>query len=336
MNVLITGCAGLIGSNLCNWLLDNIENITIIGVDNLSGGYKVNIPLSVKFYEIDLCDYKSVNEIFTNHNIEYIFHFAAYAAECLSPFIRTYNYSNNLLATTNLVNMAIKHKIKRFVFTSSMAVYGKGDGKLPYTEETPKNPVDPYGVAKLSCEMDLKIASEQHGIEYCIIRPHNVYGVNQNIWDRYRNVLGIWMYQIINGEDITIYGDGEQVRAFTYVDDILQPLWNAAVYEKAKNQEINLGGIHEISINNVAKMVLDQCDDNPFYNTQIKYLESRHEIKKAWCSYKKSIDLLDFKMNTTLYHGIRKMWRWVLKQPKRDRHKWSEFEIDDKIYSYWK
>ena len=102
-----------------------------------------------------------------------------------------------------------------------MATYGNGNGEIPFTEETPQIPIDPYGVAKLACEMDIKIAGEQHRLDWCIIRPHNVYGDKQNIWDVYRNVLGIWMYQLLNNEDITIYGDGTQTRAFSHIDDIL-------------------------------------------------------------------------------------------------------------------
>ena len=150
--------------------------------------------------------------IFKNSKPDYVFHFAAYAAEGLSPFIRTYNYDNNLKATAAIVNECIKHDVKRLVFTSTLAVYGYGYGGIFDEKQTPK-PIDPYGVAKYACEMDIQIAGEQHGLDWCIIRPHNVYGIKQNIWDKYRNVLGIWMYQHLNGEPMTIFGDGEIGRA---------------------------------------------------------------------------------------------------------------------------
>ena len=330
MVILITGVAGLIGSKFAKWLIQN-TNHKIIGIDNLSGGYIDNLDDNIEFYNFNLNEYEKVEDIFKKYKIDYIYHFAAYAAEGLSPFIRKFNYENNLLVTTNLVNLSIKYTIKRFIFTSSMATYGNGDNKLPFTEETIQNPIDPYGVAKLACELDIKIAADQHNLEYCIIRPHNVYGDNQNIWDKYRNVLGIWMYKLLNNQDITIYGDGEQTRAFSYIDDILEPLWNAAIYEKSKNQCINLGGTKQISLNEASDILLDIVG----YGKKI-YLEKRHEVKHAYCTYKKSQDLLDFEMKTELSDGIRNMWEWCKIQPNRVVKKWGKYELDNGLYDYWK
>ena len=331
MNILITGVAGLIGSKFADWIIANKSNIHIIGIDNLSGGYIENINKSIEFYNLNLNDYKKIEKIFKNNKITYIFHFAAYAAEGLSPFIRKFNYENNLLVTTNLINLSIKYNIKRFIFTSSMAIYGNSDGKLPFNEDSPQIPIDPYGVAKLACEQDIIIASDQHNLDYCIVRPHNVYGDKQNIWDKYRNVLGIWMYQILNNEDITIYGNGEQSRAFTYIEDILKPLWNAAVYEKAKNEKINLGGIYNITLNKASDILLEITQKG-----KKKYLEKRHEVKHAYTSYDKSVKLLDFEMKTSLKEGLEKMWIWAKLQPNRERKKWTKYELDVGIYSYWK
>ena len=334
MIILITGVAGLLGSNFADYILKNKKDITIIGIDNLSGGYKSNINQNIIFYEEDLLNFDKIEDIFKLHNIDYIFHFGAYAAECLSPFIRKFNYQNNLLTTTNLVNLSIKYNIKRFIFTSSVAVYGFGnnDNKSFNEEITSKNPIDPYGVAKLACEMDIKIASTQHNLDYCILRPHNVYGKKQNIWDIYRNVLGIWMYQILNNEDITIYGDGEQTRAFTYIADIMEPIWQSAISDKSKNQEINLGGIKEIKLIDAAKSLLKITKTNQ----SIKYLEKRHEVKHVNCDYIKSINLLDYKMITDLEEGLTIMWEWVQKQPKKNRTKWDKYELDTGMYGYWK
>jgi UDP-glucose 4-epimerase len=177
MNILITGVAGLLGSNLADWITDNHPGHAIIGIDDLSGGYLDNINSSVIFYKEDLIN-DNLNYIFKNHKIDLIFHFAAYAAEGLSPFMRSYNYKNNLISTTKLINMAIEYDIKRFVFTSSMATYGRG--KAPFDEKDIPMPIDPYGIAKYACEMDLRVAREQHGLDYCIVRPHNVYGKKQN------------------------------------------------------------------------------------------------------------------------------------------------------------
>ena len=212
-----------------------------------------------------------------------------------------------------------------------MATYGFGDNNPPFDEETSQVPMDPYGVAKLACEMDIKIAGEQHGLEWCILRPHNVYGDKQNIWDKYRNVLGIWMCQLLNQEDITIYGDGDQKRAFSYIDDILEPLWKAGIDERSKNQCINLGGSIDYTINEAADILLKVVGRG-----NKKYCEQRHEVKYAYSTHKKSENLLDFKMNVHLEEGLTKMWEWAQKQPTRQRKKWEKYELDIGIYDYWK
>ena len=224
--VLVTGVAGLLGSRLADWIINNTD-YKVVGVDDLSGGYIENIPKGVKFYKFDLKSLNRVDSLFEKWKPDIVYHFAAYAAEGLSPFIRKYNYENNLIASTNLITCSIKHDVNRFVFASSMSVYGN-KYEPPFHEDLQQSPIDPYAVAKYGVEMDLKIAYEQHGLKYTIVRPHNFYGQNQNIWDKYRNVLGIWMYQIMNGMQPTIFGDGEQVRAFSYVDDSIVPFWNAS------------------------------------------------------------------------------------------------------------
>ena len=330
MNVLITGVAGLLGSRLADWILENDPDVTIIGIDNFSGGYVENINSRVKFYKLDLVR-DSISDLFQKHDIDYVFHFAAYAAEGLSPFIRGFNYDNNLKSTARIVNQCIKHDVKRLIFTSSMAVYGHGENQA-FDEKQIPCPIDPYGVAKYACEMDIKIAGEQHGLDWCIIRPHNVYGAKQNIWDKYRNVLGIWMYQHLNGKPITIFGSGTQTRAFSYIDDSLEPLWNAAIEPRASKQIINLGGIHSVSIleaNNILKNVIG-CTENTIF------LEERHEVMHAVSTYQKSIDILGFKHETDLEDGLMKMWEWARLQPMRNQFVWPSFELDKGLYSFWK
>jgi len=325
-NILITGVAGLLGSRLADWIIDNTD-YKVIGVDDLSGGFKKNVNKKVKFYKQDVVD--GLDKIFKKHKPEYVYHFAAYAAEGLSPFIRKFNYRNNLLATADVINNCIKYDIKRLVFTSTLAVYGMGTP--PFGEDYPLQPIDPYGVAKLGCELDIHIAGQQHNLDWCIIRPHNVYGVKQNIWDKYRNVLGIWMYQHMNGEDITIFGDGEQKRAFSYIDNCLEPFWKAAVDERASKQVINVGGIKECTINEAADTLIKVMGSG-----KKVYLEPRHEVKYAYPTYEKSQMLLDYKEDIDLKEGLTNMWKWAQKQPKRKRFFWNEYELDKGIYSYWK
>jgi len=327
--VLITGVAGLLGSRLSDWIIENKPEYTVIGIDDLSGGFKENINPKVKFYNSNIIG-ETIKEIFVENDIEYVFHFAAYAAEGLSPFIRAYNYDNNLKSTALIVNECIKHDIKRLVFTSTLAVYGHGNGGI-FDESQQQAPIDPYGVAKYACEMDIKIAGEQHGLDWCIIRPHNVYGIKQNIWDKYRNVLGIWMYQYMNGQDMTIFGDGLQTRAFSFIDDSLEPLWNAAVKDKASKEIINLGGIEEVSIKDASSILREVIGDG-----NVVHLESRHEVKHSIPTYNKSVEILGFEHKTSMKDGLTQMWKWAKKQPMKDRFVWPSYELDKGIYSFWK
>jgi len=329
--ILVTGVAGLIGSRLTSWILDNTD-YNVIGIDDLSGGYIENVDKRCKFYQINLSNSQNeIEKIFKNYKIEIVYHLAAYAAEGLSPFIRKFNYENNLISSINLINASIKFNIKRFVFTSTMAVYGD-DYNPPFSESMIPSPVDPYGIAKFAVEMDLKCAYKQHGLNYTIIRPHNVYGIGQNIWDKYRNVLGIWMFQILNNEQPTIFGDGEQKRSFSYIDDILEPMWIASQSDKCICEIINLGGIKETSIIDACNTLVNVA------NTQLKpiFLESRHEVKYAWSSWEKSEQLIGFKHTINIDEGLLKMWNWAKLQPNRDRKVWEKYEIENGIYSFWK
>ena len=327
--VLITGVAGLLGSRLADWIIKNKPEYTVVGIDDLSGGFKENINPKVDFWQMNLIEHP-IENIFEVHKIDYVFHFAAYAAEGLSPFIRTYNYDNNLKSTARIVNECIKHNVKRLVFTSTLAVYGHGDGGI-FREEQQQAPIDPYGIAKYACEMDIQVAGLQHGLDWCIIRPHNVYGIKQNIWDKYRNVLAICIYQHLNCIDMTIFGDGNQTRAFSYIDDSLEPLWNSAVRPEASKQIINLGGIEEISIKDASKVLREVIGSG-----NIVHLEGRHEVKHSIPTFQKSIDLLDFEYKTSMKQGLTEMWNWAKDQPMKDRFVWPSYELDKGIYSFWK
>jgi UDP-glucose 4-epimerase len=331
MKVLITGVAGLIGSRLADWIIEHKTDVEVYGIDDLSGGYSENINPKVKFIKLNLSNSNTeLSHIFSQVNPDYVFHFAAYAAEGLSPFIRTYNYDNNLRSTAAIVNECVRYGVKRLIFTSTLAVYGHGYGGIFDESQVPK-PIDPYGVAKYACEMDIQIAGEQHGLDWCIIRPHNVYGIKQNIWDKYRNVLGIWMFQHLNGEPMTIFGDGEQTRAFSYIDDSLEPLWNAAIKKEASREIINLGGIEEHSINNACQTLQEVIGEG-----KIEYREKRHEVKFSIPTHKKSVDILGFNHKTNLKDGLSNMWEWAKIQPQRERFVWSSYELDKGIYSFWK
>jgi UDP-glucose 4-epimerase len=328
MNILITGVAGLIGSNFADWLIENDKADNVVGVDDLSGGYIDNVNEEVIFHKENLIE-DNLNYIFERYKFDLVYHFAAYAAEGLSPFMRVFNYKNNLIATTRLITLSIKYNIKRFIFTSSMATYGRG--KPPFDENDILQPIDPYGIAKFACEMDLRVANEQHGLDFCIIKPHNVYGPKQNIWDKYRNVLGIWINQHLNGKPISIFGSGDQRRAFSYIGDCVEPLWNAGTKDTASKQTINLGGTKDISINEAADTLIEVMGGGSKVT-----LTARHEVKHAWSTWDKSIKLLEYKEKHTLNEGLSIMWDWAKKQPKRTQQIWESYELDKGMYDFWR
>lgn len=339
MRVVVTGCAGFIGSRFCEYLLETKElrSLFIIGIDDLSGGYIENVPVDERllFIKADLSnkeDQKLIDHEFKKEHIDYIFHYACFAPEGLSNFMRQYTYTNSVLASVYLINCGIKYKIKRFIFTSSNAVYG--EQVPPFDENMIPQPVDSYGISKYCVEMDLKVAYTHHHMEYTIIRPRNVFGIKQNILDPYRNVIGIWMYQILNNLPITIYGDGNNTRSFSYIDDILPCLLTAAIKDEAKNQIINLGSFNHISLNDIAKII---CKITNTSENNIIHLEQRHEVKHAWSSYQKSIDILNYTETTALKDALTIMWTWAKNiNTLQPRKYFTEYEIDNKIYSYWK
>lgn len=330
-SILITGVAGLIGSRVADWIIKNQPEYEVVGIDNLFGGYIENVNDRVIFYKMDLST-DDISKVFEWHNIEYVYHFAAYAAEGLSYFMPVFNDQNNMLSTDNVIKECVKHNVKRLVYTSSMAVYGEGIEKGRIFDENDRpHPIDPYGMSKYACERNIEIIGNHFSLDWCIIRPHNVYGIKQNIWDKYRNVLGIWMYQILNNEPMLIYGDGEQTRAFSFIDDCLESFWNAAVKEEASKQIINLGGEIPYTINEAANLL---CEITGYNN--IEHKEERHEVKHAVPTSQKSKDILGYKQSTSLRDGLTKMWEWAKTQPMRSQYKWNNYEIEKGIYSYWK
>lgn len=333
--ILITGVAGLLGYNFATWLLDHTEH-NVVGIDAMydwGNHNKVSPNKRYKFHMLDLTKhYDEFDHIVKQNDVKIIYHFASYAAEGLSPFMRRFNYMQNTVASANVINTAIKYGCK-IIFTSSMSVYGHGHGMYPYNfKETDRpSPIDPYAIAKYGIEQDLSVAADQHGLKWVIIRPHNVFGIGQNVNDKYRNVLGIWMHQAISGEPLTIYGDGEQERAFTYIDNILEPLY--VVSDPQYDYEvINLGGIKGMTLNDACEVVKKVTG----YDNVI-HLEARHEVKRAVPDPTHSIELFGYMDKVSFEEGIRRMWEWVKQENKvADWYVWDEFELDKGIYSYWK
>ena len=328
--VLITGVAGLLGSRLADWIIENQPDYQVIGIDDLSGGYKENVNPKVKFIELNLVtESHHFDVLMKEYKPDYVFHFAAYAAEGLSPFIRNFNYRNNLICSSNLINECINQNTK-FIFTSSMAVYGEQEP--PFTEDKRPQPVDPYGVAKYAVECDLKLAHDQFGLRYNIVRPHNVLGIYQNIWDKYRNVIGIFIRKTLNGEPILVYGDGEQTRAFSDIKYYMKPF--DKLLTDCDNETFNIGADKYFTLNEVAKTV-QEIGKKYGYEVPIEHGEPRHEVKHAYCNHDKAKNLLKFKDDTKLEELIESIFVWAMKQPNR-KVKTMEYEVTKNIYDYWR
>lgn len=328
MKVLITGVAGLLGANFSRHLLS--KGYKVVGIDDLSGGYEESVPRDVTFYKQDLVNRKAIDGIFNKEKPDYVFHFAAYAAEGLSPFIRNYNYTNNVLASANVINACINNDVKKVIFTSSMAVYGIGDP--PFTEEQLPTPEDPYGIAKYAVEMDLKLAHEMFGLKYSIVRPHNVVGLYQNIWDRYRNVIGIWIRKALNNEPLSIFGDGTQVRAFSDIKYYMEPF--EKLMTSHDSEIFNIGADKYYTINEAADAVITVAKELGINATKV-HLEKRNEVHTAYCDHSKAHELLSFEDNTDLHETVMKMFKWAIKQPNRPT-KTMNYEIEKNMYSFWK
>ena len=329
MKIFVTGCAGLLGSNYSRHLLQN--GYEVVGIDNLSGGYKAFVPEgeNFTFVKLNLEKQKKLAELFEKHKPKALFHFAAYAAEGLSPFIRNFNYRNNLICSANLINECINQDTK-MIFTSSMAVYGEQEP--PFTEDKKPQPIDPYGIAKFAVETDLRLASKQFGLRYNIVRPHNVLGVYQNIWDKYRNVIGIFIRKTLNGIPVLVYGDGEQTRAFSDIKYYMEPF--DKLIDNYDGEIFNIGADKYFSLNEVAETV-QRVGRKYGYDVPIEHGEGRHEVKHAYCDHTKAKTMLDFKDDTRLEELIETMFVWAMKQPNR-KVKMRDYEVSKNIYDYWK
>lgn len=326
-HALVTGGAGFIGAHVCRHLLQSGFQVTTI--DDLSGGFKENIPDGASFHQISVVDHDAVDNLFEISHFDYVFHLAAYAAEGLSHFIRRFNYNNNLIGSINLINASVKHKVKCFVFTSSIAVYGKG--QLPMIEDMVPVPEDPYGISKLAVEQDLRTAHDMFGLDYIVFRPHNVYGELQNTGDPYRNVIGIFMSQLINGEPLTIFGDGLQTRAFSYIDDIAPYIAKSVLIPEAYNSIFNIGADKEYTVKQLAELVMNVIG----IRKELRLLPPRLEAKHAWADHSKAQKVFGINNLTDIETGLARMADWVKQAGIRKAKAFSDIEIYQNLPQSW-
>ncbi len=327
MKALVTGAAGFIGSHVTQHLLR--DGHQVVALDDLSGGFRENVPDGAHWIQASVCDYDFLQTLFGDEHFDYVFHLAAYAAEGLSHFIRRYNYETNLVGSVNLINLSVLHSVKCFVFTSSIAVYGAN--QLPMVEGMVPQPEDPYGISKYAVELDLMAARSQFGLNYIVFRPHNVYGEHQNIGDKYRNVIGIFMNQISSGQPLTIFGDGEQTRAFSYIDDVAPVIARSVQNPDAYGEVFNIGADQPYTVNELARVVCEVMSVSP----QVNYLPPRKEVLHAFSSHEKVRRYFDIPQAVSLRDGIVRMTTWVNKVGSRKTKNFTAIEIPYGLPKGW-
>ena len=308
--ILVTGAAGFLGSHLC----ENLQNLNykVVGIDSMIGGDIDNLPKNLEFHKMDCCDFDSLNKIMKG--VDIVYHCAATAHEGLSVFSPVEISKNNYLATVSVITAAINNKAKRIIYCSSMARYG--DQQTPFTEDMEPRPVDPYGISKVAGEQVLKCLCDLNNVEWAIAVPHNIIGPKQKYDDPFRNVVSIMINRLLQNKKPIIYGDGEQKRCFSYVDDCIGSLL-ALVDNKSLNKDIiNIGPDEEfVTINKIAEI----CSNVTGSNLTPEYYPDRpKEVKHATCSADKARKLLNYKTKTDLYTGIKKTYEYIKnKGPKK-------------------
>jgi UDP-glucose 4-epimerase len=327
-NVLVTGGAGFIGSHIAEELIHRGRQVVVL--DDLSGGFMDNVVPGAQFVQGSITDHELIDHLFDEHRFEYVFHLAAYAAEGLSHFIKRFNYNNNLIGSVNLINASVNAGVKCFVFTSSIAVYGASP-ELPMTEATRPHPEDPYGIAKLAVEQELQVCKEMFDLDYIVFRPHNVYGERQNIGDKYRNVVGIFMNQALQNLPMTIFGDGEQKRAFSYISDVAPIIARSIEVPEAYNQVFNVGAETPYTVNELAETVARAMGVEP----QIKHLPARNEVKYAYSSHDKVQKYFGAPQPVSLEAGVQKMTAWVKAHGARKSQKFGNIEVTKNFPVAW-
>ena len=331
--VLITGGAGFIGAHVTRAVLsdDRYESLQVVVLDDLSGGFRDNVPGShrVTFREGSITDHRLVDELFETFDVRYVFHLAAYAAEGLSHFIRRFNYTNNLIGSINLINASVCHNVERFVFTSSIAVYGAA--QVPMLESSVPHPEDPYGIAKLAVEQDLESAHKQFGLRYTIFRPHNVYGEFQNIGDRYRNVVGIFMNRIMQQQPLPVFGDGLQQRAFSFIGDLIPAIVSSPFVPGTDGEIFNIGAALPVTILELAERIGQVFGMQP----EILFLPARNEVRLAWSDHSKTERVFGPLPSTSLADGLHRMAEWARRIGPRPSRPFSDIEITVGLPPSW-
>jgi len=301
--ILVTGVAGFLGSHLAERFIKLGHEV--IGIDNMIGGYEDNIPNKIKFYNFDCCDLKNID--FIMKKVDVVYHCAATAHEGLSVFSPIEITKNNYLASITIITSAIKHDVKRIIYCSSMARYGQG--KTPFTEEMETKPIDPYGISKVAVENVLINLCNLNNIQWVIAVPHNIIGPRQKYDDPFRNVISIMLNRMLLGKEPIIFGDGNQKRCFSYIDDCIYCLLKMLDLPEVNKQIINIGPDEEfVTINKIAELCKNVTGSNlnPIYKK-----ERPKEVFLANCSANKARKLFNYKPQCTLKDGLKEMIEYI-------------------------
>lgn len=285
----------------------------VYGVDDLSGGYRRNIPRGCRFTKLDLRRRAAVERYMARVKPDIVFHDASFATEGGSQFFPINSTERNYLAYLNTLVPAVRHGLKKVVLASSMSVYGRQ--RPPFTENMPRAPEDVYAVAKASMERVTEILASVHRFRYTIIRPHNVYGPRQNLGDPYRNVIAIFVNALMSGKPFYVYGDGRQRRSFTYIDDYTPHVVRAGLHEAFDSEIFNIGPREEIRLRDLARLVIRlyfgserACPKR----LRPRFLAGRPlEVKLAYCSPRKAERRLGYRTTVPLMEGIRRLIDWA-------------------------
>jgi len=341
MKVFITGIDGFLGAKLHDYLVRKRHKVT--GNDSLI----CNTGLTqLATWNVDCRDFEHMSNMFDLHETEVLVHCAATAHEGLSSFSPSFVTKNIFEASVATFSAAIAAGVKRIVFMSSMARYGRGQFGPPFSETMTPAPVDPYGIAKVAAEQVLRVLCETHGIKWCCLVPHNIIGPGQKYDDPYRNVVAIMINRVLQGLPIQIYGDGEQVRCFSPVTDIL-PCIEAAIEGNGDGEIINIGpDCGEISINLLANFIWDESvEAGPTLvenlparpKTLIENLPARpNEVRDAYCVADKSRRLLGYKPHTTFIECLSDMIDYILDHGVKPFQYFAPIEIERGLPETWK
>lgn len=317
--IFISGVAGFLGSHLADAFL--ADGHAVAGCDNMIGGELDNVPSGVEFWQIDCNDFGRLKKHM--EGVDIVYHCAATAYEGLSVFSPHLITQNIVTASTGMISAAAANRVKRFIMCSSMARYGTN--KVPFTEDMDPRPQDPYGIGKAASEQLLRSVADVHGMEWVIAVPHNIIGPRQKYDDPYRNVASIFINFMLQGRQPYVYGDGDQMRCFSFISDDIAPLKQMAFDAACVGEIINIGPDNEfITINRLAETIAEIIG----FDLDIKYTRGRpQEVYLANCSAEKARRLLGYAPRVALQDGLKQMIQWIRARGTRPFRYHLELEI---------